>query len=842
MRSRLRVPIILFLFNSSYGQIPVPGDSIASRPEFLAGDTLRAAGDTTSSVKGIDTLVTYTCADSIVYSMSTKTMALYNRSDIKYARMGLQAERIDINWNTSVMTAHGISDTSADSSKKKYKGLPVMKDGGEEFHGFELGYNFKTKKGKIDLGDTKMDQGYYHGEDIKKVEPDVLFVAAGRYTTCDAPEPHYYFGSPKMKVIVRDKVIAQPVYLYISDVPLFALPLGVFPNKGGRRSGIIAPAIVEDAAHGRLLHHLGYYWAISDYMDMNVRSDLFTKGSWALYSDYRYNLRYYFNGSLSGQYKKLISGEGSDPRRTQDESHQLNFFHNQEIDPTTRLNVNFTFASNNSYLNTIDQRQLLNQTITSNATLSKTWEGTPNSVSINVARTQYLQTGNIIETLPSINFNHSQSYPFRFGSTSSDLTDAAWYENIGFSYGAALSNNRSKISKAVDSIRVNDGGAVSFQKVSEFERDRSQTINQNLSLNIAPKLGYVTISPFLNYSDARSFSDNDIPQRSLIDSSLTFGNVKATRREGFISSGVSMSTKVYGIVQPGLFGIDAVRHAVTPSLSLTYRKQIIGENIAPKQMLLGFNVGNVFEMKTKPPEEGKEGNKIQLLNLSAGISYDFSADSLNLSAIAVSYRTGIGDLLNISGGASFDLYKLEQTGPLSYNRVNKLLLKEEGRLARLTAFSIDLSTTLAGEKNASKSPQSEADTSGVVRPRNSYYGIYRDEEPDFSIPWRLSLTLNYSESKVLPFPARNSSIRGDLEFNLTENWKFSMSGGYDIVNREVVVPNIVISRDLHCWLMNFSWVPLGLTRSYQFEIRVKAPQLRDIKVTKQGSERGYYSY
>ncbi len=842
MRFCIFVPLILFMSNNAYSQGSLPRDSIISHPDTLAGDTLRVRQDTTSSVKGIDTLVTYTCTDSIVYSMSTKRMSLYNKSDIKYQQIGLQAERIDINWNTSVMTAHGVPDSSGDSTQKKFKGLPVMKDGGEEFHGFELGYNFKTKKGKIDLGDTKIDQGYYHGEDIKKVEPDVLFVADGRYTTCDAPEPHYYFGSPKMKVILRDKVIAQPVYLYIADVPLFALPLGVFPNKGGRRSGIIAPAIVEDATHGRLLHHLGYYWAISDYMDMNLRSDLYTKGSWALYSDYRYNLRYEFNGSLSGQYKKLTSGEASDPKRTQDESYQLNFFHNQVIDPTTRLNVNFTFASNNSYLNTIDQRQLLNQTITSNATLSKTWEGTPNSISINVARTQYLQTGNINETLPSISFNHSQSYPFRFGTSISDVTDAAWYENIGFSYGATLANNRAKISRTIDGIRVNDGGAVTFQSAGEFERDRSQTINQNMSLNIAPKLGYVTISPFLSYSDGRSFSDNDVPQRSLVDSTLTFGNVKASHREGFISSGVSMSTKVYGIVQPGLFGVEAIRHALTPNLSLTYRKQIIGESLAPKQMLLGFNVGNVFEMKTKPPEEGKEGSKIQLLNLSAGISYDFSADSLNLSAIGVSYRTAIGDLLSIAGGASFDLYKLEQTGPLSYNRVNKLLIREEGRLARLTAFSIDLSTTLAGEKSTSRAHENEADTSALRRPRNSYYGVYRDEEPDFSIPWRLSLTLNYSESKVPPFPARNSGIRGDLEFNLTENWKFSMSGGYDIVNKEVVVPNIAISRDLHCWLMNFSWVPLGLARSYQFEIRVKAPQMRDIKITKQGSERGYYSY
>jgi hypothetical protein len=46
-----------------------------------------------------------------------------------------------------------------------------------------------------------------------------------------------------------------------------------------------------------------------------------------------------------------------------------------------------------------------------------------------------------------------------------------------------------------------------------------------------------------------------------------------------------------------------------------------------------------------------------------------------------------------------------------------------------------------------------------------------------------------------------------------------------------------ISRDLHCWLMNFQWSPLGPYAGYRFEIKVKAPQLQDIKLTKQNNDR-----
>ena len=415
-----------------------------SRPTTLRSDTVRSdsarAALDSSRVKGIDTLVTYSSTDSIVYEFSTKTMSLFGKGQIKYRELQLTADRTDIDWSRSVMTARGIPDTS-DTTGKKFKGTPDMEDGSEVYHGHELSYNFQTKKGRIDVANTTIDQGYYHGDEIKKVERDVLFVEDGRYTTCDLPEPHYFFFSPKMKVIPQDKVVAEPVYLYIADVPVFALPFGVFPNQRGRRSGLIAPAYGEDSRRGRFLTHLGYYWAMSDYMDISFRSDLYTKGGWGAYSTYRYALRYDFTGSFSGEYKRFHSGESSDPLRTEEESYRVNIAHNQDFDPTTHLNANFSFASNNSYRNTIDLNQALAQFITSNATLSKSWEGTPNSISIGISRSQDLLRGRLDETLPTILFNHSQSYPFRWGKPNGDELNLPWYQDIGFSYSADAANN-----------------------------------------------------------------------------------------------------------------------------------------------------------------------------------------------------------------------------------------------------------------------------------------------------------------------------------------------------------------------------------------------------------------
>ncbi len=838
MRFCILSSIICFFISYSFGQESFPKDTAAFISGVTKSDTTQSLQDTSSTAGGVDTVVNYSSSDSIVYSLSTRTMALYSNSQIKYQKMELQAARIDINWDSSILSAFGIPD-STDTTKMRQLGAPVMNDQGEIYNGKELGYNFKTKRGRIQVADTKLDEGFYHGDRLKKVEQSVLFVEDGRYTTCDNPDPHYYFFSPKMKVTLQDRVIAEPVYMYISDVPVFWFPVAVFPNKGGRRSGIIAPAIAEDARHGRLLRHAGYYWAISDYMDVNLVADLYTKGSWALSSNYQYNLRYYFSGGLSGEYRKMLVGDPSDQDYRKDISYTAHIRHNQEINPTTRLNVNFSFASNNSYKNTIDINQALSQDITSNATLSKSWEGTPNSMSVNISRRQNLINGNINETMPSISFNHSQSYPLRFGSKSVSSSDAAWYEMIGMSYNANFTNNKAKVQRELDSVKVQIDGRDTIKTVEKYEFDRYYKLSQGVGINISPKLGYFTISPSMNYSDERSFTDNDIP--TVNDGLLLTKKYQKWGRRGTFSSGISASTKLYGIVQPNILGVAAMRHTFSPGLSFMYSKQIIGENLPPKQMTMNFSVGNNFEMKTNPSEEGKEGKKIQLLNLSSGISYNFSADSLRFSDINVNYRTGISNIVDIGGGAVFDLYKLEQIGPSTYKKVNKFLINEEGRLARMKSFSISMSTSLSGDKKKSGGETSLADSTEQRKPVSGYYGLRKqEEEPDFSIPWRLSLSWDYSENKVPPSRYRSSNVRGNLEFNLTENWKFSMNGGYDIINKEFVIPQINISRDLHCWIMNFSWVPIGTYRNYQFEIRLKAPQLQDIKITKSGSASGIY--
>ncbi len=823
----------------------------------------------TTRTSDVDTLVVYSAKDSITYSMGTRTMYLYGQAELKYRTIELKAERIQMNWETSTLHAEGIPDPK---DTTKWIGLPILTDAGEKYDGAKISYNFRTKKGRITMANTQIEQGYYHGEKIKKVETDVLFVAHGRYTTCDLNHPHFYFYSPKMKVVLRDKVIAEPIFFFIADVPVFALPFGVFPNKAGRRSGIIAPAYGYDARRGRYISNFGYYWAISDYLDGATTFDWFTRGGWMNRSLLRYALRYAFTGSVSANITRAHTGEPGDPDRTEQRDYNINLFHNQQIDPTTRFDANVTFTTGTFYRNfSSNLDEILRQNVISTATFSRSWEGTNRALSVSLYRDQNLTTGAIEERLPSISFAQGQFYPFRRTTQSRGIgttgeIEQAWYELIGISYNAQGQRNRSKTVDIIKSRVNRDQDSLRTE-----QRQERFGVNHQLDISAASKLGYITLSPFMNYNE-RWYTT-----RIERDAAGT-RDVRGFFAVRTFNSGLSASTRFYGIMQPQVFGITGIRHTVTPNLSFNYRpdfseprfgyygtyrdttgqevqysffeREVYGGAPRGRQQSLNLSVGNLFEMKYQPADTAEKEQKVQLMNVSAGVSYNVAADSLRLSALSLSYRTDIGRNLNLSASTTHDFYVFdERIG----GRVNRFNLTDKKYLADLTSVSVSVSTSFSGEKKPARSGDSGiprdvveeqervSGMPGFGAQRQSYTGMFGSESADFSIPWNLALSYTFLQSQFDPRKkVRSSSINANLSFNLTDAWRFSASGSYDFIRKEFAAPSINIYRDLHCWEMSFSWFPIGFYSGYRFELRVKAPQLQDIKITKQASERGTY--
>lgn len=826
---------------------------------IVSADTVALQSDTLQQTAGgIDSVVVYTAKDSIIFTFENKNMTMYGKGDVRHREMSLTSEIIRVNWNTNDIEAIGVLDTAkartTDSLKSRYAGTPVLKEGGDVYEGWKIGYNFRSQKGRVTLGETKEDQGYYQGEQIKKVDKDMLFIAHGFYSTCELGHPHFYFYSPEMRVTVRDKIVARPIYLYIADVPIFVLPFGVFPSQGGRRSGIIAPAFVDKGSRGTGLEHFGYYFALSDYTDLAIVGDWLTGGTWRASPNFRYVKRYQFTGSLSGYYQRAIENEPKDPDYVDRADYFANLTHNQTFNPTTRLDVNFSFASSENYRRALTLNEYLNQEITSNATLSKSWEGTSSSMSMNISRRQNLINGTITNTLPSISYSHAQSYPFRFGrKRNSSSGDLAWYEMIGMNYGAGYQrvDNRSRSSDTLP-----------------FTFYKRQGVNHNLSFNAAPKAGYFTISPYFSYNEKWYDQSSVIASFDTGTGSPILGDRKGFEAVRSFNMGVSASTKLYGILQPPIPGVAGFRHTVLPSVTFNYQpdfsdpkfgyyttyvdksgrtqkfnrfqKEIYGGAPMGEQQAINLGLGNIFEMKTTANDTTEKEKKYQLLNLNASVGYNFVADSFNLSDLSLNYRTQIGEYLGVSGSSNYRFYEYDRT---AMTRVNRFLIDRGKGIVEMTSFSLSLSTSLRGERKPAQTQQQIDDSARVAeheRNQNfsNYRGIYDAPEPDFGIPWSLSLSFNFSQNQENPAQKfRSANISGNLDFNLTENWKFTASSSYDLVSKQVSAPMINISRDLHCWLMNFSWTPLGAYSGYRFEIRVKAPQLQDLKVTKQNNDR-----
>ncbi len=847
--------LILILFLACFPYAVLTGQSLNDSLRVPVDTVQQIAAIDTTSRSDVDTVVSYSATDSIAFSPVTRFMKMYGKGNIEYRETKLKAERVDINWNTSTLVAYGIKD-STDSTKKKMKGNPIMSDGGENYTGARIAYNFKSRRGKIVLAESEMAGAYYYGEEIRKMDKDILFVSGGRYTTCDKPEPHYHFASTRMKVIPHDRIIAEPIYLYIADVPVFALPFGVFPNERGRRSGILAPSFGEDSRLGRYLAGGGYYWAMSDYTDLTARADWYTKGGWVFHGQFNYALRYEFEGSVNVNWTNKYYGFASDPGYQTQRDYNVGITHNQNFNPTTRLVVDFSFANSSYYQNTTTNlNDYRRQNIVSNATLSKSWEGTSNSASVNLYRDQDLRNGNIRMRLPDINFSHSQSYPFRrskAGRSSSD--NFSWYEMIGVSYTGQINSEYNKI-KRLDSTGI-------------FDETTRYGASHDMNISAAPKAGYITVSPNFSYHE-RWYPENIDKEINALDSTEMKRVNKGFKSVRWFSAGLAASTKLYGIFPVQILGLQGFRHTLSPTLSYNlapdfsksfwgfyghyynpktrmdvrydrYEDGLFGGAPAGELQSIGLSVTNNFEAKAEQTDTTKEAVKYQLLYVGANIAYNLAADSLRLSDLYLNYRTDFGGIINVGGGVTYTFYRMDSSGIGSPRKINQFLVSNNEGLARLTQFSFNISTTLSGGEKMSALPTSEFPT--VVRPGDTTSHTEKSEqkrsgekEPIFSIPWTLSLRWDYSINRSNPYAlTRNSNINGEIALGLTKNWRVRMGGSYDLITRKFAGVTVNVYRDLHCWEMNFDWYPTGDFRGFRFELRVKAPELRDLKVTKQG--------
>jgi len=827
------------------------------KPTYQLADTVTIKDTVQNKAKEspIDNPIFTNAEDSIIYSIDGKTAFLYGNAIVTYQNLELKANYIEFDMEKKQVFARGAPDSTG-----KIVGRPTFKEGSQSFEMDSIHYNFDTKRAKITGVVTEQSGGYMHSEVTKKMEDDVVNMMHGKYTTCDAPHPHFYLAITKGKMIPDKKIISGPAYLVIEDVPFpLIIPFGFFPNTRKRAAGLILPEYGEENNRGLFLRGGGFYFGMGDYMDEKITGDFFSRGSWGLRSQTNYKVRYKFSGSLNLEASTIVTSEKGLADYAKSNSYWIRWNHSQDQkahpNSTFQASVNFGSSNHNRYNATSLNTALSNQ-FNSSISFSKVWPGTPFSLSTSLNHSQNNLDSIVNLGFPKVSFSMTRIYPFK---RKNSVGSSSWYEKIGVSLSSSLDNR----------VSVKENNLFKPSVLDSMQNGMKHDIPVSTSFNL---LKYVTVSPGVNYSEYWYLKT--INKSWDADSNVVVVDTVNGFQRGYqYSSSVSMSTKVYGTFTFSKTSkVQAVRHVITPSVSLSYRpdfsesqfgfyKQVQKDSLGNmekysifsqgiyggpgggKSGVLNFSLNNILEMKILTPKDTANSvKKVKILEgLSINASYNLLADSMNWSDISVSGRTSLFDKININFSGGFSPYALNSTG----TKIAQFEYDKSGKLARFirgnVGFDFSLNSTKAGANSGNPGVGDETGSSAGLplgsSPDGSNFGEsmgtqYGMNYVDFNVPWnlRFSYNLTYSKPQYESSVVQTLSFSGDI--NLTPKWKIGFSSGYDFKNKQLTTTSINFFRDLHCWDMRMTVIPIGFYKSFSFQINVKSAILQDLKYTK----------
>ncbi|MCS5664116.1 MAG: putative LPS assembly protein LptD [Flavobacteriales bacterium] len=784
--------------------------------------------------------VQYFATDSSIIDLQGKKVLLYHQAQVNYEDIELQAEHIILNWNDNTVYAVGLPDSTG-----KIIGKPIFKEGDNTYHCESILYNFNSKKGKIKGMKTQDGEGYIHGDQLKKSADNSMFVEQSKYTTCSAEEPHFYIGAKRLKIIPDNKIVSGPANLVIADIPtpLF-IPFGFFPIQGKQSSGLIMPTYGHSTNRGYYLRNGGWYFSVNEHMDLALKGDIYTLGSWKLKTQSAYKKRYAYSGNFSLSYSKNLLGEKGLSNFEDKRDFFINWTHKQ--DPKAHPNKRFSAkvnAGSSSFnkMNSYKSNDYLKNTLSSNVSYNYSWPDKPFNLSANLRHNQNTLNNSVSLSLPDLAFSMNRINPFERKQASGKQK---WYEKISMTYAAHAKNQ----------IETTDSLLFRRETIDQMKYGIQHKIPISSSFKL---FKYINVSPSANYTERWYFNriEKSWNEELLYVEKDTIGGMRAVRD---FNTSFRLNTKIYGLYSFKSEKIKAIRHVISPSLSFTYRPDFSEEKwgyydwttidtLGNEQMYSYYNEG-IYS--TAP--SGKSGNislsidnnvELKVRNLNDSIAeykkialfkslnfrgnYNLAADSFKLSNLTFTGRTELLPKMSIKFNGSINPYQMDENG----YRIHKYAWKDQLSLGRITNFSFSVNWSLKNSNNSKsvKRPQNTSEEQwNMIQDRS-------DDYVDFNVPWDIGLDYKYSYSKPgLEKTVRQTfNIRGNVR--LTEKWKIGFHSGYDFDAKDISYTSLDFYRDLHCWEMRFNWIPFGFHQSYNLSINVKSSILQDLKLNKRKS-------
>jgi len=667
---------------------------------------------------GIDSPVEFSANDSLLYEAGHGMAYLFGNSHVKYQNMDLQSENIYLSLDSSLVHATG----ARDSVSGKLFGNPVFQMGSDTYQSDTMAFNFKTKKGFIQQVYTEQQEGYLTSQLSKRGANGELYLQHGRYTTCDEPHPDFYLALSRAKVRPGKDVVFGPAYLVVCDVPLpLAIPYGFFPFTKSYSSGFIMPTYGDETERGFYLRDGGYYFAISDQMDLKLLGEIYTKGSWGVSAASNYRKRYRYSGSFYGSYQNSVTGEKNLPDYSKTTSFKIQWSHRQDAkaNPYSTLSASVNFATSsyerNNLTSMYNPQTMTQSTRTSSVSYSTSFSSIGMSLSTTMNLNQNMRDSTIAMTMPDLNISISRFYPFKRKHM---VGKQRWYEKIAMSYTGHFSN----------SISTKEDKLMHSNLIKDWRNGMQHSIPVSASFTV---LNYINLTASFNFTD-RTYTnkimrswDGTTEQRDTIYGLYNVYNWNMS---------LAASTKLYGFLTPprGFLGgrIQKIRHVFTPQVSLnyapdfsasrygyyeTYQKTDSEGNVtmveySPFQNSLygvpgkgktgsiAFDMSNNLEMKMYDRNDSLR--KISLIDeFGASMSYNMAAKIRPWSDLSTRIRLKLTKNYTLNMNAVFASYVYEADSVGARPRLSEhTTYWEQGKIGRFQGMSQNLSYTISNEK------------------------------------------------------------------------------------------------------------------------------------------------
>ena len=845
-------------------------DSIPNKkPVVAVKDSVN--NDSITKPKGLlDGIINYKAKDITSVNQKKKQIYLYNEAQVQYQDMDIQSGVITIDYANDLVYAGRIKD-----SLGNYSQPPVFKQGSDIVEPDSIVFNMKTKKALIWNSKTEQQGGRIISKLTKKENDSVYFVKRAKFTTSENKEnPEYYFLLRKAKVVPGKKIVTGLTNMFIADVPTpIGLPFAFFPLSKKRTSGVIFPSFGEQNNRGYFLQNGGYYFALSDYIDLATLGDYYTNGSYGLRLESNYALRYKFRGTLSFRYENLINSERGFPDYSKSVIYNLRWNQNQDSksNPSSRFSASVNLGSSTYYqesINQLNSSNFLNNTLASSVSYSKTFQGEPQvNLSVTATHSQNTNTETINMTLPTFQGSVDRVFPFAPKTGSKKGV----FQNINFQYNVRGEN------------RIQTTDSLFFKK--EMFEDAKAGVKHSIPVSTNFKLfKYFSMSTSANFDHNWTFKT--IEKEYDTDTE----EVVVTTVKGFDSFttynfSTSLGTTIYGLFD---FGedkkIQAIRHVVRPSISYNispafnqyydtyevvsadglttdqveysrFEQSLFGAPGNRFSSSIGLSLSNNVEAKVRAKDStATEPKKIFLLNsLNFSTNYNIAADSLNFSPVRMSGGTQLFDnKMSVNFGATLDPYALDNTN----RKINEFNINNGGSLFRISSANFTMSYNLSNDSFGGDSDENDAAKNESLRSGGRADDLFgkpqdfadrrlnnsnkNDEEAKptdlykYKIPWslRLAYALNYNNSRRQnEISSHSLMFSGDIE--LSPRWSVGASSGYDFKNNGFTYTQLRFERDLESWRMNFSWIPFSSRSSWNFFIGIRSSILSDLKYDKQ---------